>query len=354
MSALLHEVMNRARRLGVPFDVHLDVTYRCNERCVHCYLNHESPGEMSALEYRGLLDQLAAAGAFFVTFSGGEPLLRPDIFEILADARARSFSVKLKTNATRIGPAEADRIRSLSLQEVHVSIYSHRAETHDAVTGIPGSFERTIQAIRLLRERGQGVVMVHIVTRLASGHHSGVRALAGELDARFLLDPTITPKLDGDFSTRGLNVPSAELVRIMNTPEYVGDVREFCAPPEPPDPSSFDTILCGAGHSHCYIAPDGEVFPCVQFPYSCGNVRRENFLEIWRNSAAMNEVRSVRLRDLPACVRCSHAASCSRCPGLALMDGDLRGPSLQDCEKSWARTSLVPTGCPIPLPMLPR
>jgi hypothetical protein len=78
-------------------------------------------------------------------------------------------------------------------------------------------------------------------------------------------------------------------------------------------------------------------------------VRRQSFLDIWRHSPAMSEVRSVRLRDLPMCAPCSHIASCSRCPGLALMEGDFRGPSLQDCGKSWARTGLVPTGCPVPL-----
>jgi len=347
VSALLREVMGRARLLGVPFDVHLDLTYRCNERCLHCYLEHASPDEMSAPEYRGLLDRLAEAGVFFLTLSGGEPLLRPDLFEILAHARARAFCVKLKTNATLIGQPEAERIRDLGINQVDVSVYSHRPEVHDAVTLVPGSFERSLHAIRLLRSLGQKVTLVHIVTRLASGDHPGVRALAGELGAGFSIDPTITPKTDGDPSTLALNVSHSELVRIVTSPEYVGNVEEYCAPPEPPDPAAFDQVPCGAGHTHCYIAPDGEVFPCVQFPISCGNVRWQGFLDIWRHSPAMNEVRSIHVRDLPVCAQCSHIANCSRCPGLALMDGDVRGPSLQDCEKSWARTSLVPTGCPV-------
>jgi radical SAM protein with 4Fe4S-binding SPASM domain len=304
---------------------------------------------MSASEYRGLLDQLAEAGTFFLTFSGGEPLLHPDLFEIVAHARDRAFCVKLKTNASLIGQREADRIRALGINEVHVSVYSHRPEAHDAVTLVPGSFERSLHAVRLLRSLGQKVVVAHIATRLASGDDAGVRALAGELGAGFRIDPTITPKIDGDSSPLALNVPHSELVRIVTSPEYVGNVEEFCETPKPPDPAALNEILCGAGHNHCYIAPDGEVFPCVQFPVSCGSVRRQRFLEIWRHSPAMNEVRAVRVRDLPVCSQCSHIANCSRCPGLALMDGDVRGPSLQDCEKSWARTSLVPTGCPVPL-----
>ncbi len=353
MSALLQEVMDRARLLGVPFDVHLDLTYRCNERCLHCYLDHVSPAEMSTLELRGLLDQLAEAGVFFLTLSGGEPLLRPDLFEILARARTLAFCVKLKTNATLIGPREADRIRSLGINEVHVSVYSHRPEVHDVVTLVPGSFERSLHAIRLLRSLQQKVVITHIATRLASGDHLAVRTLAGELGAEFRIDPTVTPRIDGDASTLALNVPHSELVRIVTSPEYVGDVKEFCAPPAAPDPATLNEIPCSAGHNHCYIAPDGEVFPCVQFPISCGDVRRQRFLDIWHHSAAMNEARSVRVRDLPVCARCSHIAQCSRCPGLALMAGDVRGPSVQDCGLSWARTSVVPTGCPVPLPAPP-
>jgi radical SAM protein with 4Fe4S-binding SPASM domain len=75
----------------------------------------------------------------------------------------------------------------------------------------------------------------------------------------------------------------------------------------------------------------------VQFPMPCGNVRQEKFIDIWRGSTALNELRSVHVRDLPTCSSCSHVGSCSRCPGLAYMEGNMRGPSSADCEKSEAR-----------------
>jgi radical SAM protein with 4Fe4S-binding SPASM domain len=78
----------------------------------------------------------------------------------------------------------------------------------------------------------------------------------------------------------------------------------------------------------------------VQFPLPTGNVRRERFVDIWRDSSEMNEVRSIRLKHLPTCSSCSHVSSCSRCPGLAYMEGNMRGPSSQDCEKSFARTGI--------------
>ena len=83
--------------------VQFDLTYRCNERCIHCYLDHDDHGELTTAEVKGMLDQLAAAGTLFLIFSGGELLLRKDFFELLAYARALAFDVKLKTNAILLG-----------------------------------------------------------------------------------------------------------------------------------------------------------------------------------------------------------------------------------------------------------
>jgi radical SAM protein with 4Fe4S-binding SPASM domain len=78
----------------------------------------------------------------------------------------------------------------------------------------------------------------------------------------------------------------------------------------------------------------------VQFPLSCGNVRQQRFIDIWRNSEQLKEVRSIRLRDLSGCSQCAHGSTCTRCPGLAFMEGNMRGPSTADCEKSFARTGI--------------
>ena len=108
---LMSEVGQRAFDLGVPIAVHLDVTYRCNERCIHCYLDHDDHGEMTTAEIKDVLDQLAEAGVFFLTFSGGEVFLRRDFFDIVEYARRLMFSVKIKTNAVMIHEQEARRIR---------------------------------------------------------------------------------------------------------------------------------------------------------------------------------------------------------------------------------------------------
>ena len=341
MSTLMQEMNQRALDAGVPLSVHLDVTYRCNERCVHCYLDHDNHGEMTAAEICDVLDQLAEAGVFFLTFSGGEVLMRMDFFQILEYARSLLFSVKIKTNAFMIREREADRMRELGVQSVQVSIYSHRSEVHDAITKLPGSLKRSIAGIRLLQSRGLRVIMANVLMRQNLNDYAGVQALARELGVTYTIDPTITPKMDGDRSVLGLGIGGDDLRQVFRTPELVGNVEEFCAPPAPVDEDVLEGVPCSAGHSACYISPYGDVYPCVQFPLPSGNVRKQKFLEIWRNSAELNEVRSIRARDLPTCSHCSHVGTCTRCPGLAYMEGSMRGPSSLDCEKSFARTGIL-------------
>src|ERR1700732_4649911 len=163
MSALMQEMSAKALKLGVPLSVQMDLTYRCNERCVHCYLDHDDHGEMSTSEIKDLLDQLAEAGVFFLTLSGGEILMRMDFFEILEHARMRRFCVKLKTNAVLIREKEAVRIRDLGVESIQISIYSHRPEVHDAITKMPGSLKRSIKAIRFLRSEGLRVTIANVL-----------------------------------------------------------------------------------------------------------------------------------------------------------------------------------------------
>ena len=340
MSGLMSEMAAKALKLNIPLSVQLDLTYRCNERCIHCYLDHDDHGEMNTAEIKGLLDQMADAGVFFLTISGGEIMMRKDFFEILEHAHARTFSIKLKTNGVLIRKKEAERIRALGVESVQISVYSHRAEVHDAITKMPGSFRQTIEAVRLLRTVGLHVTMANVLMVQNAKDYPGVRALANELGAQCTLDPTITPMMDGDRSILELNVDKAALREVFRDGALVGNVEEFCAPPQGVDEEALDMLPCSAGHTACYVSPYGDVYPCVQFPLPSGNVRRTKFVDIWRDSPQLKEVRSITLRDMPSCSECTHGATCTRCPGLAYLEGNMRGPSYQDCEKSYARTGI--------------
>ena len=164
--------------MGVPISVQLDLTYRCNERCIHCYLDHDDHGEMNTAEILDLLDQMAAAGVFFLTISGGEILMRRDFFEILEYARKLMFCVKLKTNGVMIREEQAARLARAAIDSVQISIYSHRAEVHDAITKLPGSLKRSVEAAKLLRRHGVRVFFADVLMKQNAADYHGVRELA--------------------------------------------------------------------------------------------------------------------------------------------------------------------------------
>jgi radical SAM protein with 4Fe4S-binding SPASM domain len=342
--SLMQELNAKALRLGLPLSVHLDLTYRCNERCEHCYLEHDDRGEMSLAEIRALLRDLADARVFFLTLSGGEPLMRRDCFEIIESARALRFNVKLKTNAVMVREKEARRLRALGVEQVQISLYSHRPEVHDGITKLPGSLKRTIAGVRLLRSAGLKVTLANVLMPSNFQDSAGVRALAAEVGAHYTLDPTITPMMDGNTSVLRFRVPTNQLREVFEDPNLVGNVEEFCAPPPRVDDSVREGFPCSAGHTACYISPYGDLYPCVQFPLPCGNVRRQKFIDIWRDSQQLAEVRSIHGKDLPTCSSCAHLGTCTRCPGLAYMEGNMRGPSSADCEKSFVRTGITTAG----------
>src|SRR6202049_5102154 len=306
MSVLMQEMSAKALKLGVPLSVQLDITYRCNERCIHCYLDHEDHGEMTTSEIKDLLDQLAEAGVFFLTISSGEILMRKDFFEILEYARAKMFCVKLKTNAVLIREKEARRISSLGVESVQVSIYSHRPEIHDGITKMPGSLKRSLDAIRFMRTQGLHVIIANVLMLNNISDYPAVKALAAELGVEFTMDPTITPMMDGDRSILSLNVQEQSLRQVFRDESLVGNIEEFCAPPTGVDEDALDSLPCSAGHTACYVCPFCDLYPCVQFPLPSGNVRQTRFLDIWRDSPQLKEVRTITMGDLQGCSTCAN------------------------------------------------
>ena len=294
----MREMGAKALRLGIPLGVQLDLTYRCNERCVHCYLDHDDHGEMTTAEIIDLLDQLAEAGVFFLTLSGGEIFLRPDLFEIVEHARRLMFSVKLKTNAVMIREAKAERIAELGVESVQISVYSHRPEVHDAITKLPGSFRRTIEGARLLKPCGVKVSFANVLMKQNADDYAGVQALAAAEGVGYNVDATITPMMDGDRSILDLNIDAGPGSSCA-TPRWSATSRSSARrrraargsgrPGHPP---------CSAGHTACYVSPYGDVYPCVQFPLPCGNVRQTRFIDIWKHSPQLAEVRSITIHDL--------------------------------------------------------
>src|SRR4029077_16310783 len=120
--------------------------------------------------------------------------------------------------------------------------YSRRPEIHDAITKLPGSLKRSIEAIGLFKSQGLKVTIANVLMTVNMGEHAGVQALAQELGVIYTLDPTITPKIDGDTSILNLRIPGAELNAVFHNKNLVGNVEAFCAPPHRRAKTSWKAI----------------------------------------------------------------------------------------------------------------
>jgi AdoMet-dependent heme synthase len=359
---LMDRWIRRTVESHIPWSVHFDLTYRCNERCVHCYLDHEDHGELTTAECFSVLEQLAEAGTLFLTLSGGEIFLRPDLFELIAFARRLHFDVSLKTNALLITPERAARLRELGVRHVQISVYSDDPAVHDAITKVPGSLARTLAAIPLLLQHGLRVKLACPLMRENLLAYQGVMALAENLGVPYVLDLTISPMMDGGTEPLAHRVPTAELLPVLqdralnachvasgaDSPVPASGVPEFLlsltgsAVTSGLESAAYHDIPCSAGHNSCYVSPYGDVFPCVQLPQAAGNVRQARFADIWNHAPSLERLRAVRESNLPVCSGCEIRAYCERCPGMAWMEGgDLLGAYERACELAESRARLA-------------
>ena len=326
----------------MPLAVHFDLTYRCNERCVHCYLDHDDHGEMTTAEVKDMLDQLATAGTLFLTFSGGELLLRKDFFDLLAYARGLQFERQDQDQRRSHQPRGRCRIRELGVRQVQISVYSHRAEVHDAITKVPGSLERTLAAIRVLTARGLKVTDRERADA-AKRRRLPRRARAGSRARRRMHDGPDDHAEDGRRHVAWRcawprrNCCGCSGIGRSSATDSVARIAGAVA-----DPRTLDRAL-QRGPQGCYISPYGDIYPCVQFPLPSGNLRRQRFEEIWSGSPQLAEVPVDPHAGLKTCSSCTHVSRCTRCPGVASMEGNMRGPSSADCEKSTLRAHAAST-----------
>jgi radical SAM protein with 4Fe4S-binding SPASM domain len=349
----------RTVKRHLPWSVHVDLTYRCNERCIHCYLDHEDHGEMKTDEIKNVLEQLAQSGTLFLTLSGGEIFLRDDLFELLEFARSLHFDISLKTNALLIDAERARKLRDLNVRRIQISIYSAEPAVHDAITKVRGSLERSLTAIRFLQAEGLQVKIACPLMKQNLMAYRNVQALAAELGVPYVLDMTITPKMDGDMGLLQLRNPVQDLLPILQdttlNPSSCSTDRADetslatgSATSSGIESQAYEDIPCSAGHNSCYISPYGDVFPCVQMPVATGNLRQQRFEEIWSSSPEMNRVRAVRESQLPVCSKCSIRQYCERCPGLAQMEGgDLLGAYERACDLAELKARIAGVQNPI-------
>ena len=337
-----------AGRRCIPLTVHLELTSRCNARCVHCFLDHPSPrAELTAAEWCAVVDGARAAGALVVSLSGGEAMVSPHFWTVAEHARRSGLAIRVFTNGLALGRVEVARLAALRPLAVEVSIFSLRPAAHDAVTRVPGSLSRAVRGLLRLRRAGVPTVVKCPILAGTGGDHAEVRRLAARLGAGVLFDPTVFPAADGGDGPTRCRGEDHEIEA------YFADPATLAHDAPRTDPTPPAAAPCGMARTFVVVSPEGDVLPCPVLRRSAGNVRSATLAEVWR-APAMEALRARRFGDLPTCGTCPRSGYCDRCSAVALLeDGDLDGPSARAChvaelrERAWGLP--VPPDAPVVL-----
>lgn len=331
-NGLFEELREKTILKQLPFIVHFDLIYSCNLDCVHCYIVEQDRPLLVTDEIKSILDQLAEAGTLYLTLSGGEILTRKDFFEIAQYARKLHFALRILTNGTLVNEATADKIASLNPEMVAISIYSANQKIHDKVTRTSGSFQKSVSALEMLKERNVKLKVSTVIMRDNVKNYKDIYELSRELGAVFQADYRITPKTDGDKSPLAVHIDEKYLPLLL-----ADSIFTEKSEPEPQEIYSniFEVVPCGAGHLSCYITPYGDMHPCVQLPINCGSLREKEFIEIWKDSPELLKYRSIKVSDLDSCSRCKLFKYCRICLGLNYVEErDIFIPSKRACKEA--------------------
>ncbi len=334
--------------LDAPICLTWELTYGCNLQCVHCLSSsgRRDPRELSTDEAKAVIDELERLQVFYINVGGGEPMLRPDFFELLEYAVAHNVGVKFSTNGTYITAENARRLVSMDYIDVQLSLDGADAPTNDAIRG-EGSYAAVREAMTHLRNAGmKGFKISVVVTRTNVDQLDDFEALADEYDAQLRLT-RLRPSGRGADTWNDLHLSNAQQRQLYNwlvsRPNILtGDsFFHLSALGE----SLPGLNLCGAGRVVCLIDPVGDVYACpfvIHDEFLAGNVRDSGgFTSVWRESALF-----ISLREPQSAGACASCGSYDACQGGCMAAKFFTGIPLDgpDPECVWGHGELAMAG----------
>jgi radical SAM protein with 4Fe4S-binding SPASM domain len=347
-SAELHQRQAGER---VPLQVSIEVTRRCPLECLHCY-NNLPMGDMDAKrreltkeEHFRVLDELVEMGCFWILYTGGEIFARKDFLEIYTYAKQKGFLITLFTNGTIINEQIADYLKEWPPFAIEITLYGRTRETYEALTAIPGSYDRCLRGIRLLKERGLPLKLKTVATSINKHEVMAMRRFAeDELGVEFKMDGQINPRIDCSQSPLAVRLTPEEVVALdMAAPkgksEYLRLAKHDLE--NPPNLSLIDTIYhCGGGMTGFALNAYGEMGICVISQHETFGIRESGVQQVWEN--ALLGLRARKRTQITKCVQCRIQSLCGMCPANGEMEsGNRETPVEFLCQVAHLRAAAV-------------
>lgn len=347
----LEALVRKLAAAEIPFSASIELTERCNLRCAHCLLGDQSllhrrrSDELGTAEWLGILDQIAALGTLRLLITGGDPLLRPDFAAVYRHARELGLVVTVFTNGTLVTPEIVELFRDLPPYAVEISLYGATAKTHEAVTRVPGSFQRMLDGIERLRSAGVDLGLKTVLMKGNRHELDGIAELARSLGKlKFRFDTEIQGGFGGNRGPLALRLDPEDAVRAeLSCPETARAWAEFIRRRKILKPAPADTLYrCGAGKSGFSVDPYGRLHPCLVVRHIAHDLRGTTLTS---GLAAIRAQLAARTAPLDfACRTCEDRTVCSACPAFALHEhGSEDRPAEFQCSMTRFRRRLL--GC---------
>jgi radical SAM protein with 4Fe4S-binding SPASM domain len=347
--ALSARISRRARSSRLPTNGTIELTHRCPLACAHCY-NNLPVGDREALrrelstdELRRIIDEIADAGCLWLLFTGGEIFARQDFLEIYTHAKQRGLLVSLFTNGTQLTPAIADTLAIWRPFAIEITLYGRTRETYERLTGVPGSFDRCMRGIRLLKERGLPLKLKTVAVTINRHEiHDMQRFAEDELGVPFKFDGMINSRIDCSGSPLGVRLTAAEMVELdivdpLRRAEWASLARERLGPAVA---TRGDLYQCGSGINAFAIDPEGKMTICVLSKQDSFDLRQGSFKEGWESF--IGAVRRKPITRPNKCTDCHIRSLCSTCAATSELEhGDAETPVEFFCEVAHLRAHAV-------------
>lgn len=291
--------------------VHLEVSARCNERCVHCYFPESYRKKVMTRDlFLKILEQCKECNVLSITISGGEPMLNPNLLYFIRECRKNNFSINLLSNLTLLSEEMIQEFERTPLLSVQTSLYSMNAEVHDSITSVKGSFEKTKRAIETLHQHNIPMQINCPIMKQNKETYQDVLDWAKELNIEADSDYMLFGCFDGSGSNLKCRLELSELEPFIAKSVDSGSGEEKVDG----GIGRRDYSICPVCISSVCISHDGDVYPCEGWQsHSLGNVKDDSLKQIWEQSTGIQELRSLTYNDFPNCRACEDNAFCSIC-----------------------------------------
>jgi radical SAM protein with 4Fe4S-binding SPASM domain len=330
-SRVIHDSVNALR---VPVNGTIEVTHRCPLTCVHCYNNlpmgdsGARRGELTLDEHRRLADELADLGCLWLLYSGGEIFARPDFLDIYRHARRAGLLLTLFTNATLITDRVADALAEAPPFDLEVTLYGATRDTYEALTGVPGSYDRCIQGIERILERKLPLKLKTVALTINRHEIRAMKEMANGYGVEFKFDAMINPRIDCSSSPLAVRMTPVDIVSLdLDDPARVAEWRRLAAigPAPIPEGETPQVYDCGGGINSFAIDPEGNMTICVLSHVDKYNVRQGSVREGWERF--LFGVRTRPSTRITKCTSCALKSLCGSCAANGeLENGDPEKP----------------------------